>query len=144
MTEYDANMTAPKRRWTAGRILALIGLVLFVAAGAYFGFNWYNAPPPTPPENPAAVAERRAEAVALCTAAISTAKGFGIVPAYTELASDVVQRTETQGRYSCLAHTDAAKYQITFELMCKDLNNSKCMSLYTVAQDQTGPIYQRH
>ena len=143
MTEHDANMTSPK--WPRGLawLLAVVGLLLVVALVGYFGFVWYFAPPPNTPENPSAVAEHRAEAEALCTAAFSKAKGFGIVPQYTELASDDVGRTTTEGRYICSGHTDAAKYDITFDLVCKDLNDARCIDLYTVAQDQTGPIYQR-
>jgi hypothetical protein len=143
MTEHDASMMAQRRRRRVARVLAVIGLLLVVGAASYFGYSWYNAPPPAPPEDPAAIAEHRAEAEALCTAALSTAKGFGIIPAYTELASDVVGRTNTEARYVCRGRTDAAKYEVTFDLMCKDLNDAKCINLYRVAQDRTGPIYQR-
>lgn len=126
-----------------GRVLALVAALLAIAAGTYFGFNWYFGPPAAPLENPAAEAERRAEANALCTAALSTAKRFGIIPVYTELSGDVVERSETRGRYTCSGHTDAAKYRVTFDLMCKNIDDAKCIELYTVAQDRTGPIYQR-
>jgi hypothetical protein len=91
-----------------------------------------------------AEAQRHAAALALCTAALTTTQGFGIVPAYTQLASDMVQGGTVRGRYTCFARTDAAKYQITFDLMCKDLGEAKCLNLYSVTQDGTGTLYQRH
>jgi hypothetical protein len=59
------------------------------------------------------------------------------------LASDVVQVGTVKGRYTCFAQTDAARYQITFDLMCRDLNKPRCVNLYSVMQDGGGTIYQR-
>jgi hypothetical protein len=82
-------------------------------------------------------------AIALCNAGLASAQGFALVPAYTKLASDLVQVGGVKGRYTCFAQTDAARYQITFDLMCRDLNKPKCVNLYSVMQDGGGTIYQR-
>jgi len=141
MIDQDVNIKALQREWLAARIVAALTVVLLIAAVVQVAI-W----PPTGATSPTAVsdADRRAAAVALCSAALATTQGFGILPAYTKLASDLVQPSSVRGRYTCFAQTDAAKYQITFDLMCKDLGEAKCLNLYSVTQDGTGAIYQRH
>lgn len=143
MVGHDVNMKGLQREWLAARIfagvaaLSLIAIVGLIAVSGPNGF-WSAAP-----GNANADTQRRA-AVALCSAALTTTEGFAIVPAYTRLASDLVQERSVSGRYTCFAQTDAAKYQITFDLMCQDLSDAKCINLYSVTQDGTGALYQRH
>jgi hypothetical protein len=144
MVEYEANMTGLQREWIAARIFAAIGLLLLIAVGVYIGLNPPNSLSVVSLDNPNADAERRQAAVALCSVALTTTQGFAIVPAYTRLASDMVQEGSVPGRYTCYAQTDAAKYQITFDLMCKDLSDAKCINLFSVTQDGSGSLYQRH
>ena len=139
MVDQDVNIKALQREWLAARIVAAVTVLLLVAAVVQVAI-W----PPATPSPAVSDAQRRAEAIALCSVALATTQGFGIVPAYTKLASDLVKPNEVRGRYTCFARTDAAKYQITFDLMCKDLGDSKCLNLYSVTQDGTGAIYQRH
>ena len=141
MINQDVNIRALRREWLAARIVAALTVVLLVAAVVQFVI-W----PPSGTTAPAAMSDdqRHAAALALCSAALASTQGFGIVPAYTKLASDTVQSGSVRGRYTCFAQTDAAKYQITFDLMCKDLGDAKCLNLYSVAQDGSGAIYQRH
>lgn len=144
MTDADVDDRGLQREWLAARIVAGVGVLMLLAIAVLTAIYPPGSLSPVSTNNPTAAAERRAEAIALCTAALTTTQGFGIVPAYTRLASDVVQGGAARGRYTCFAQTDAAKYQITFDLMCKDLGEAKCLNLYSVTQDGTGALYQRH
>ena len=140
MTDQQANMAGLRREWIAARTFAALGGVLLAAVVvvAILSPPKLIAPPPA-----RTVAVARQLAVALCTAGLASAQGFALVPAYTKLASDLVQVGAVRGRYTCFAQTDAARYQITFDLMCRDLNKPKCVNLYSVTQDGGGTIYQR-
>jgi len=144
MVDQDVNIKALQREWLAARIFAVLVLVALVAVAVQVLFYPPLALTSATSDTAGAEAQRHAAALALCTAALTTTQGFGIVPAYTQLASDMVQGGTVRGRYTCFARTDAAKYQITFDLMCKDLGKAKCLNLYSVTQDGTGTLYQRH
>jgi hypothetical protein len=144
MVDQDVNIKALQREWLAARIFAVLVLVALVAVAVQVLFYPPLALTSATSDTAGAEAQRHAAALALCTAALTTTQGFGIVPAYTQLASDMVQGGTVRGRYTCFARTDAAKYQITFDLMCKDLGEAKCLNLYSVTQDGTGTLYQRH
>src|SRR5579864_346613 len=140
MTDQQANMAGLRREWIAARSFAALGGVLLAAVVivAILSPPKLIAPPPA-----RTVAVARQLALALCTAGLASAQGFALVPAYTKLASDLVQVGAVRGRYTCFAQTDAARYQITFDLMCRDLNKPKCVNLFSVTQDGGGTIYQR-
>ncbi len=140
MTDQHANMAGLRREWIAARVFAALGGILLAAVVvvAILSPPKLIAPPPA-----RTVAVARQLAMALCTAGLASAQGFALVPAYTKLASDLVQVGTVRGRYTCFAQTDAARYQITFDLMCRDLNKPKCVNLYSVTQDGGGTIYQR-
>ena len=139
MTGNDANTKGLRREWLAARIIAVVGGLLIIAVCVLVAVGVQNGPAPGQDSAEA----RRQIAIALCGAGLASAQGFAIVPAYTKLASDFVQAGSVSGRYTCFAQTDAAKYQITFDLMCKDLNDPRCINLFSVTQDGTGAIYQR-
>jgi len=82
-------------------------------------------------------------ALALCTAALDTSKAYGIVPQFGKLASAGLQVTNVKGRYKCLASTDAARYVIAADLVCRDLRDRRCVNLYSVTQDDGTVLYQR-
>lgn len=144
MVDQDVNIKALQREWLAARIFAAFVVLALIAVGVSVVLYPPLGLSSASSDSAGAEAQRHAAALALCSAALTTTQGFGIVPAYTQLASDVVQAGSTRGRYTCFARTDAAKYQITFDLMCKDLGDAKCLSLYSVTQDGTGALYQRH
>ena len=139
MTESGPNMRGLRREWLAARIFAAVGGLVLVAVFVLLVLS----PPITEVSPQDQAIERRQLALALCNAGLASAQGFALVPAYTRLASDVVQMGTVTGRYTCYARTYAAKYQITFDLMCKDLNDPKCVNLFSVTQDGSGAIYQR-
>lgn len=162
--EHEPNMPALRREWLAARILAVIGGVLLLLVAGAIGLSFWpdSAPvaetpaaaaPPTDataPSGPATVipsetAEqaRRAEGIALCTAAVQAAQNLGIVPGYATRSSDDTIATGVQGRYICTAKTDSAKYAVSFDLACTQLGDANCIKLYSVSQDGGGVLYQR-
>jgi hypothetical protein len=48
-----------------------------------------------------------------------------------------------QGRYVCVASTPAAKYLLAIDLICRDLKNPRCTSLYNIVQGNGAVLYQR-
>jgi hypothetical protein len=144
MTELDVNMKGLQREWLAARIFAVLMILLVVAATAAAIIVPPNSLPGASADNSNAAAQRRAAALALCSAALATTQGFGIVPGFARLASDLVEAGTVRGRYTCFAQTGSAKYQITFDLMCDTLADAKCINLYSVTQDGSGALYQRH
>jgi hypothetical protein len=150
--EHDPNMPALRREWFTARVLGTLGL-LFVfavaAAGIYLRAAGVEAPsevaaPPPPQAAPADDgAARRAESIAICDAALAEAQHQGLVPAYARRDSDEADNTAVQGRYTCSAKTDAARYGITFDLQCTRLGQPGCINLFTVEQVGSGVLYQR-
>jgi hypothetical protein len=139
MTESGPNARGLRREWLAARIFAVVGGLLLVAVCVLVAISGSSTQ--VSPQDQAVA--RHQMALALCNAGLASALGFALVPPFTKLASDEVQMGAVTGRYTCYARTDASKYQITFDLMCKDLNDPKCINLFSVAQDGTGVIYQR-
>jgi hypothetical protein len=143
MTEFDANMRGLRREWLAARIFSAVGALLLGAIIGLIVLVKVYGPAPVPAGPAVTDAQRRADTIALCTAAVAAAQGLGILPAFARLASDEVQRNAIPGRYTCFARTDADKYQVTIDLMCKHLNDPKCITLIGVTQDGGGVLYQR-
>ena len=140
MVEQEANIAGLRREWLAAKIFAVLGALFLIAI---IILAILSPPKAVAPPQPRAAAIQRQTAVALCNAGLASAQGFALVPAYTKLASDIVGVSSVKGRYTCFGQTDAARYQITFDLMCRDLNKPKCVNLYSVMQDGGGVIYQR-
>lgn len=164
LIEHEPNMPALRRDWLGARIVGSIGLLVLVVAVASLAASLWPATPPapvaavvsTPPPAAApapsdtvvvpttsAADARRQENVALCSAALGTAQQQGILPAFAALASEETQNTDVQGRYICLAKTDASRYSIDFDLTCTNLSQGNCISLYLVSQAGGGVLYQR-
>jgi len=159
--EHEPNMLALRREWLVARVVGVFGLVTLLAMVVLVGSAyWPSGPSPVavaPPAAPVAAPPtssvvvpttsmadaRRQENIALCTAALGTAQKQGIVPAFAVLASEETQNTDVQGRYICLAKTDAARYSVDFDLTCTDLSTGNCISLYNVSQAGGGVLYQR-
>jgi len=144
VTEQGAAQRALGREWLAARIVVIGGLIVAAVVVVFFGWikpAYLTAPQLTPEQQQA-----RANAQAIldmCTTGVATAKAFGIVPSYGQLASLNVGRTDVQGRYVCVAATQAAKYLVAVELFCRNLKDRHCVSLYSVTQQDGTVLYQR-
>ena len=144
MTEQEAGQRALSREWLAARIVVLGGLVMAAVVVAFFGWikPAYLTRPQLSLEQQQSLAA--AEAVRdMCTTGVGAAKAFGIIPPYGRLASLNVGRTDVQGRYVCVAATQAAKYLVAVELLCRNLKDRRCVLLYSVSQTDGTVLYQR-
>jgi hypothetical protein len=145
MYEHVPNVRALWWEWAAARIVVGVGIALPLAA-----FLWLTIFPPKAPlwnSSPAAPAASQAEGRArageqLCLAATALTQTFGILPGYAKPVGGP-QNSDIRGRYVCTAQTGAAKYTITFDLLCRALNDARCFSLFNVAQDDGSMLYQR-
>ncbi len=153
MGEDEPDLKALRREWLAARIMAVLGALLLIATVVTIVMANMSSPPPATagaPETPASpppvdtAAAQRQEDMALCDAAVATVQGMGLVPAFAVRDGDRSEPGGAQGRYTCHAKTDAAKYTITFDLACTHLGDGKCIVPYAVAQDGVAVLYQRH
>lgn len=154
MSEHDAGLTALKREWLVARIVLIGGFILAIGFGGYAAYIWRtgvaNARQRAAAEmsaqqaaNDAQTANAQAGAL-VCHQALANAQNFGIVPSFTKLTNDQPQRTNVTGRYTCAAATDSSQFVLMAELVCKDLNNPRCVPLYSVTQNGGAVLYQRH
>jgi len=150
MDDHQPDMRALRREGWAARIIGTLGALLLIAVlGIYavMKMSGGGAPPAAPPAaapSPADVAAaRHAESIELCDAALATTQNLKLLPAYATRDGDDAKETAVQGRYICHARTDAAKYAITFDLGCTNLQQAGCIGLYTIEQTGGGVLYQR-
>ena len=77
-----------------------------------------------------------------CQATVSVAQSFGIVPNFAK-ATGQPQTTDVRGRYVCTAASDTSKYMVAVDLICRNLQDSRCYNLFSVTQGDGTVIYQR-
>lgn len=133
------------REWIAVRVVVIGGFLLALAAGLYFGVVY---PDFVQPREIRTILHNRVQAILgaeaqICAMGLNTAKNFGIVPQYGQLTTTRLARTDVQGRYVCIAGTSAAKYLLAVDLVCHDLKNPRCISLYNVSQPDGTVLFQR-
>jgi len=151
MTQRDTNLRGIAREWLAARIIVLGGFVIAIAVAAYFTLR----PAPVTQQQPAAQTEQQAAttlarktanakaAIMVCAMELLNAKNFGIVPSYGQLVSMYPKKTATRGRYACTAGTNVARYVIAGDLVCHNLLDSRCVSLYEIKTGDGTLLYQR-
>src|ERR1051326_7198685 len=124
----------PQRRawlaweWRAALITIVGGIVVACAIADYFTFR----KPSVPPGLTAGQVEAAALAQVVCRQAMAGAKAYGIVPNYAQLASPYPSTTRVRGRYECVGGTNVARYNIDVDLVCKQVNQQRCVLLYSV------------
>jgi len=144
-TDQPATQRALRREWLAARIAIIGGFAIAIVAAIYFGII---VPRIIQPRQERAALVNRIESLLkaeaqICGIALNSAKNFGIVPQYGQLATTKLASTAVQGRYVCMAATSAAKYVLAVDLVCRDLKNPRCTSLYNIAQTDGTILYQR-
>ena len=124
-----------------------------IAVAAYFTLR--PAPQPVAEVQPAAPAQQQmtptqqagdtnAKAgMMVCAMELMNAKNFGIIPSYGQLTSMVPKATDVRGRYICSAATSAAKYAIAADLLCRNLQDPRCVFLYRITTSNGTVLYQR-
>jgi len=150
-----------RREWLAARLIVIAGFAVAIGVGTYFALQPApqtpaaeatapdasdTVPPdqqPLPQQTPAQREAVQKEAHDLCLAALASAKSFGILPDFAKLAEPMPHVTETRGRYVCLGATDAAKYTIAIDAICRNLADPHCVSLFSVTGEDGTALYQR-
>lgn len=162
MSNHESDFAALKREWLVARIFVLGGFALAIGIGVYAGMVWRSNVLHARQQAAAAIAQQQAAEMAaemaaekaaeantnagaqLCKAMLASAQSFGIVPSFARLSSPDPEKTQVTGRYLCAAETDSSKFTLAADLVCRDLKNPQCVSLYTVAQNGGAVLYQRH
>jgi hypothetical protein len=133
------------REWLAARIIVIGGFAIALVAAIILGVvvPQYIAPRVERAVLAKQVRTLLTQEAAVCGMALSNAKNFGIVPQYGQLGTTRLAQTNVQGRYACLAVTHAAKYVLVVDLVCRNLKDPRCVSLYNVSQTDGTVLYQR-
>lgn len=133
------------REWLAIRIIVFGGFLVAIIAAIWFGIIVPKviAPRQLRDRITTQIHTLLTQEAQVCTSALGSAKNFGIVPQYGQLASAKLAQTNVQGRYACLAATHAAKYVLIVDLLCRNLTDSRCVSLYNISQTDGTVLYQR-
>lgn len=144
-TESPQTDRALAREWLAIRIIVFGGFFVAIIAAIWFGVIVPKVIAPRELRETLTTQIRTllTEEAQVCTTALTNAKNFGIVPQYGQLGSAKLAQTNVQGRYACLASTHAAKYVLIVDLFCRNLKDSRCVSLYNVSQTDGTVLYQR-
>ncbi|HEY2444209.1 MAG TPA: hypothetical protein VGI20_00535 [Rhizomicrobium sp.] len=144
-SDQTAMARALGREWLIARIVIIGGFAIAILAGAWFGVV---VPRIIEPRRVQAELATRADTLLkdeaqICSMALASAKNFGIVPQYGQLATTKLAATGVRGRYVCLAATSASKYILAVDLICRDLKSPRCTALYNVMQADGTVLYQR-
>jgi hypothetical protein len=147
----EAGMAALGQEWLAARIVFVAGFVIAIAFVTWWS---YSHRPVTAADLGGVYADDSAagdqpvnvqttkEGFALCRMTIAVAENFGVLPTTMKFAGGP-NKTDTQGRYVCLATDNGGKqYTLASDLVCRDLNNPNCVSLVDVKSGDTS-IYHR-
>jgi hypothetical protein len=159
MSDDDSDgMRLTAREWAAARIVLIGGFIIAIAVAGYFTWTQHQqaeqaaaaqqaqiqaeakaAAAPTPAQIAKAQAEMN---LVVCVRIAINAVTSGVIPSYSKLASRAPIPTSVQGRYTCLAATDVAKYKVTADLLCSDMRKANCAKLYSVVSEDGTVLYQ--
>lgn len=154
MSDQEQALRAISREYLMARIVIIGGLILALGVGGYYAYiiradvmARRQAVLSQVQQVQAVQNAQEANAQAgeqLCTTALNNVKSFGIIPPFGGLASAVPRKTDVTGRYVCIAVTQVSKYTIAADLVCRNLKNAQCVSIFSVTQDDGAVLFQRH
>ncbi len=147
MTDQNKDMRATANEWRIAMIVVGAGFAIAIAVALYFALK--PAPIAQQPASQTATLtpeQRHAQAVqlgkVLCDAEVLNAQGIGILPNYGK-STGLPMRTETPGRFVCIATTGVAKYAIAADVKCSTLLDPRCVSIYSVTSDDNTVLFKR-
>ena len=149
MSMNDPNTRRLQFEWYAALATNIGGFVVAIAVAAYLTFGGKSATQTAvAPTSQAEIEQARDAApqklgAELCGLELANAKTFGVVPNYGRLESTQPRLTDVRERYVCVAATQVAKYVMAADLLCKDFKDTRCVSLFSVTQDDGTVLYQR-
>ena len=88
---------------------------------------------------------------AICTAALTQAKDFGVISPSATLSSNSAESTDVKNRRKCSAQADNNSYSLAADLQAEDAQHNKCtdfnkqpdcVKLYSVARSDGMTTYQ--
>jgi len=154
MSDQQHDLKAISREWAAARVIFIIGFILALGAGGYYAWQARQSVVSQRQQTLAEVKavqaqENQAEEAdqagqQLCRTALASAKNFGIIPPYGQLAAYEPKKSDVTGRYVCAAATGETKYVIAADLVCRDFKNAKCVILFSITDAEGAVLYQRH
>lgn len=118
------SLKAHKWWWAGGGTAAILVIAAGVAYSVY-GESWFGPSGKT-----------------ICTAALSDARDYGVVPNDSALASNEAKQTKVDGRRICTAQSGSDTYLITADVTCKKIKDGKCLTLYAVERSDGLSTYQ--
>jgi len=160
MTEYDEMKRATAREWAAARIVVIGGFAVAIVVAGFFAWQRHaqtvaaqqeqaqqtaalaRAQQPRPAFKETTQDEKAKGAMMFCAMELVNAKSMGIVPPFGQLASPLPRKTDTQGRYACIAATQVSKYVIEADLVCRQITDPKCVHLHSIKTDDGTVLYQ--
>jgi hypothetical protein len=149
MSEQDPNTRRLQIEWYAALATIIGGFVIAIAVAAYFTFSGKPATQTAAVQPKQAESQKAREAefkklgLELCSLELANAQTFGVVPSFGKLLTPMPHMTNVRGRYVCVAGTDVTKYVLAGDLMCRNLKDSRCVSLFTVTEADGTMLYQR-
>lgn len=122
---YAAALVSLKthRWWWAGgggAVLVVVAAVLVVVYGGFFGPS----------------------GKAICSAALTDARDYGVVPPDAALVSNEAKKTDLDNRRVCTAQSGNDQYLLTIDVTCDKVSDRACHSLYAVAHADGLSTYQ--
>ena len=153
MNEQEADMTALGREWLAARVVLIVGFAIAIGFGGYKAYAWRNAVEQARAQASGQISEAQGASGGLesgtdagalvCHQALTVAQNFGVLPEDAKLSDNGFKPTDVTGRYSCEAANQSAKFTIAVDLVCRNLQDQRCVSLYNVTQNGGTVLFQR-
>jgi hypothetical protein len=143
MSEAAPNLRMLRLEWLTAQALLALGVVIGIAGFfAPVSFRTGPASSVSPPGSTGAPASRAEIAAQFCSTAVTKARDFGVVPGDTR-SSSVPDKTDVVGRYVCTAENGSNKFTVSVDLLCRDVGDGRCFSLFSVSQSDGTVLYQR-
>jgi len=79
----------------------------------------------------------------VCQATLARVNDFGIIESGATLTSDEATTTDTPNRVVCTAKAGATTYTITVDSPCGDMNDARCLQLFTVTDSSGATLFRR-
>jgi hypothetical protein len=149
MSDQNPNMRRLQFEWYAALATVIGGFVIAIAVAAYLTYGG-KAATQTAAAPPSQAQMQKARLMALekmgtelCGLELANAQTFGVVPSFGKLLMPLPRATNVRGRYLCVAGTQVTRYVLAGDLLCRNLKDSHCVSLFSVTQDDGTVLYKR-
>ncbi len=149
MSDQNPNMRRLQFEWYAALATIIGGFVVAIAVAAYITYGGKAATQTgVAPQSQADVQKARVTELAklgaeICGLELANAQTFGVVPNFGKILTPMPRATNIRGRYLCVAGTQVTRYVLAGDLLCRNLKDSHCVSLFSVTQDDGTVLYQR-